>query len=172
MATYPREGWKHLGELLVARRVQIDAKYHNRREFARDVQVDYRVIYDAETARRTNFGKAMLRALENAYRLRTGAFEDYLSGRSIDLAGTPPDQMPDVHDTEAELDTGNTALKRFAQQMMAAQEARMQARLDEELAEWDRRIGVLERDNAALKDKVRQLEPRESDSDHRRRGVG
>ncbi|MBF8186366.1 hypothetical protein ITP53_11510 [Nonomuraea sp. K274] len=71
-----RQAWIRLGELLTARRVEIDPRYTNKRLFAGERGVNYRVISDIEAARRDNFGAPMLRAIEVAYRLERGAIAE------------------------------------------------------------------------------------------------
>lgn len=72
--------WMRLGEQLVARRVQLRSEWSVRRRFTDDTGVDYRVVYDIEKARRTNFSDGTLRRLEKAYGLRAGAIPAILSG--------------------------------------------------------------------------------------------
>lgn len=73
MSSDDREAWQRLGELLKARRAELDPRYVNKRAFCADRGVNYRVVSDIESARRTNFTPEMLRALEVAYRLAPGA---------------------------------------------------------------------------------------------------
>jgi hypothetical protein len=71
--------------MLIQRRTALDPRWHNRREFADATGLNYRVIYDAEEARRTNFGGSTLAAIEAAYRLEPGTITRFLSG--AELAG-------------------------------------------------------------------------------------
>ena len=144
MATYPREAWQRLGDLLVTRRVELDARYRNRREFAREVQMDYRVIYDIEVARRSNFGTSTLRGLELAYQLPTGALDDFLGGRAEDLFGASRDRVepipePHVHDAAgSHPDTATAAAIQVALEMVgrwtAAKDKERELK-DQEIAE-------------------------------------
>ncbi|MFN2636814.1 MAG: hypothetical protein ABR585_07305 [Gemmatimonadaceae bacterium] len=92
MATYPHEAWQRLGELLVARRVELDVSYRNRRTFSAAVELDYRVLYDVESTRRTNFTKSTLRAIEQAYRLKANSLERTLGGGPLEPA--EPKEQP------------------------------------------------------------------------------
>ncbi len=84
MGTYPREAWDRLGGLLVSRRVELDVRFRNRRTFAETVDLDYRVLYDIESARRVNFTKSTLRAVEQAYRLKSGSLDRTLGGGPLE----------------------------------------------------------------------------------------
>jgi hypothetical protein len=86
VATYPREAWQRLGELLVSRRVELDVRFRNRRTFAASVDLDYRVLYDIESTRRDNFTKSTLRAVEHAYRLTPGSLDRTLAGGPLEPA--------------------------------------------------------------------------------------
>jgi hypothetical protein len=78
--TPPDPAWERLGQMLFQRRTQLDARYSNRSKFATERGVDYRVVYDIEKARRTNFGDAVLGAIERAYELPAGAIRAALKG--------------------------------------------------------------------------------------------
>ncbi|SDI40312.1 hypothetical protein SAMN05421505_1492 [Sinosporangium album] len=78
------EDWERLGGLLVARRVDLRSAWSNRRQFADDTMLDYRVVYDIEKHRRQNFSPATCRRLEKAYGLRHGAIKAVLDGAVLD----------------------------------------------------------------------------------------
>ena len=60
--------WGRLGDALTQRRLDLDIhRYRNRRAFCDDRQIDYRVIFDIEKARRVNFGRATLQDIARAY---------------------------------------------------------------------------------------------------------
>ncbi|MEV4320953.1 hypothetical protein AB0J37_01840 [Microbispora rosea] len=86
------DDWKRLGDQLVARRVELNDAWSNRSTFTQDTGVDYRVVYDLEKARRTNFSAAMIRRLEKAYQLRAGAILAILAGDDIALWGSEVDE--------------------------------------------------------------------------------
>ncbi|NJP27064.1 hypothetical protein FLW53_23270 [Microbispora sp. SCL1-1] len=86
------DDWKRLGDQLVARRVELNDAWSNRSTFTQDTGVDYRVVYDLEKARRTNFSPAMIRRLEKAYQLRAGAIHAILAGDDIALWGSEVDE--------------------------------------------------------------------------------
>lgn len=152
MATYPREAWQRLGELLVARRVELDARYRNRREFARDVQMDYRVIYDIEVARRSNFGTSTLRGLELAYRLPTGALDEYLAGRASDLLGTPREDVAAPSSDQAATTDNLSAIEAALRQVEAVAAA---LRVEHEAAK--QRDELLKQKDAELAEKDAEI---------------
>lgn len=82
----PDPAWQRLGEMLIKRRVDIDARYRNRRIFCADTDTDYRVISDIESARRTNFSQPMISHLETAYRLKAGNIKRMVLGGELDPA--------------------------------------------------------------------------------------
>lgn len=89
------QSWKRLGELLIQRRVGLDpSRYRSRQAFCEDTGLDYRLIYDAEQAKRTNFGVATLAALEQAYQLKPGAIREALAGAPLAHAAAPQAQPP------------------------------------------------------------------------------
>ncbi|MER6942553.1 hypothetical protein ABT294_00895 [Nonomuraea sp. NPDC000554] len=108
MSTPEPQRWKSLGKSLLARRVELDLRYRNRRTFASAVGLDYRVLYDIESGRRTNYSSSTLRAVERAYRLQAGSIDDLLSGgHLLPLDGetvepsTPPQPVePSKHQYE------------------------------------------------------------------------
>jgi hypothetical protein len=64
--------WHNLGALLTDRRVQLAPRYRNRRVFCEEKNLDYRVVSDIESARRSNFSAPMLTAIEVAYEIAEG----------------------------------------------------------------------------------------------------
>ncbi len=72
--------WEHLGALLIQRRTQLSPRFHNRGAFCEAAGLKYRLIYDVEEARRTNFGSSTIAAIEAAYRLAPGAIGRFLAG--------------------------------------------------------------------------------------------
>lgn len=59
--------WARLGELLTRRRVELDPRYQNRTVFSAERGIDYRLAYDIEECRRTNFRTTTLAAVAAAY---------------------------------------------------------------------------------------------------------
>jgi hypothetical protein len=89
--------WQRLGALLIQRRTQLSPRFHNRGAFCEATGLKYRLIYDIEEARRTNFGSSTLAAIEAAYRLAPGAIGRYLAGggvREILPDAAPPAPAP------------------------------------------------------------------------------
>jgi len=75
--------WQHLGALLIQRRTALSPRYHNRRVFSEATGLQYRLIYDIEEARRTNFGSSTLAAIEAAYQLAQGSITGFLHGGEL-----------------------------------------------------------------------------------------
>jgi hypothetical protein len=76
--------WHALGAMLIQRRTALNPRWHNRTEFAQAVNLSYRLVYDAEEARRSNFGTSTLAALEAAYRLAPGSIARFLAGDELE----------------------------------------------------------------------------------------
>lgn len=72
--------WKRLGEMLTARRIELDPRNQNRRRFADRVGINYRVLFDIEQGKRANYGPNMLAAVERAYAWKAGSIEQVLDG--------------------------------------------------------------------------------------------
>lgn len=89
MDTPESQRWKRLGKSLLARRVELDLRYRNRRAFAADVGLDYRVLYDIESGRRSNYSDATLHAIERAYRIQAGSIRNALTGGAIEPIAPP-----------------------------------------------------------------------------------
>lgn len=84
--------WKRLGGLLTDRRVHLG--YRERTQFCAERGVDYRLVYDIEQARRVNFTRSTIAALEVAYLLRPGAIPAALAGGDLEPA-RPPQPDPE-----------------------------------------------------------------------------
>ena len=72
--------WVRLGELLEERRVEIDPSYRNLRLFCEEAGLDYRLCWDIEHARRTNYRRPTLTAVEVAYGWKPGSIRSVLAG--------------------------------------------------------------------------------------------
>ncbi|KAA9379727.1 hypothetical protein F5972_08740 [Microbispora cellulosiformans] len=75
--------WRHLGDQLVRRRVQLDPAYRTRRGFvaatrAASSDAWYRVITSLELGERDNYTRETIAAAEAAYRLQPGSIRSYL----------------------------------------------------------------------------------------------
>jgi len=81
--------WPRLGDLLIRRRIEIDPRYRVRRTFADERGMDYRVVFDLEKHRRTNFEPTTLAAAEQAYRLTPGSIGQALAGGELTPAESP-----------------------------------------------------------------------------------
>lgn len=83
--------WGRVGRLLASRRVQISARYANRRTFAAERGMNWRTLHDIEHAKRDNFRPETMRAFESAYMLVPGSLDRTLAGS--DLEPLPPPQL-------------------------------------------------------------------------------
>lgn len=83
--------WERAGKLLVQRRTDMDPRYRNRRLFAEERGVNWRLLHDIERAKRTNFEPETLAAIESAYRLSPGNIERMLAGAGLEPL---PDAAP------------------------------------------------------------------------------
>ena len=99
----PTANWKRLGELLVRRRIELDPRYSNRRLFADESGLNYRIVSDVERGRRDNYENQTIAAVEVAYRVLPGSVARVVAGGEPALqpvpapAGAPPpDARPDV----------------------------------------------------------------------------
>jgi hypothetical protein len=82
----PPATWKRLGQLLEQRRVELDPRYRNLALFAEDRDLNYRLAWDIETGRRTNYRRPTLRAIEVAYGLEPGSVDTALAGGELKAA--------------------------------------------------------------------------------------
>lgn len=88
MAFTPGEGlaWERLGDALIQRR--IDLHYRNRRAFCDTRQIDYRLTFDIEKHRRTNFAKPTMLDIARAYAVTPESIDRLLHGQG-DLEPLP-----------------------------------------------------------------------------------
>jgi len=101
------KAWSRLGELLIQRRVDLDPRYRNRQVFSDERHLDYRLCYDVEQAKRTNFGQATLAAIEQSYGLMPGSIRDVLAGG--DLSPVSASAASDAPSGEHIVDLGDPA---------------------------------------------------------------
>jgi hypothetical protein len=91
-----REDWERVGRQLAERRVQVDARYANRRLFADETGLNWRTVYDAEYGKRATFRRETVTSFEAAYRLVPGSLARSLAGGPLEplpspsLAPVPP----------------------------------------------------------------------------------
>lgn len=102
--------WKRLGEQLTRRRVELDSRYSNRTAFSAERGIDYRLAYDIEEARRSNFRPATLMAVAVAYAVTTESVHAALRGGDLDpvsgsrLSAVPPlPGLPDAGEVADEV---------------------------------------------------------------------
>lgn len=91
--------WRTLGDLLVTRRVQLDARYSNRRTFVAETHSGkedswYRMVTSIENGSRTNYARETLAAMEIAYQLTPGSILRTIKSGILEparaLAGSSP----------------------------------------------------------------------------------
>src|SRR5262249_54423906 len=80
LPTIPLAAWQRLGDLLVQRRIQLNPRYRDRRRLASANGLSWRLLYDVERAKRTNFTTETLLAFEAAYRWAPGSVASVLAG--------------------------------------------------------------------------------------------
>jgi hypothetical protein len=80
MPAHPAAAWQRLGAMLGQRRVELDPRYKNLALFTEDRGINYRLGWDIEAGRRTNYRRLTLRAIEVAYHLQPGAIDAALTG--------------------------------------------------------------------------------------------
>src|SRR5580700_11065336 len=124
MPPVDRDAWIRLGQLLAGRRAQIHARYKNRRLFAAETGINWRLLYDMEHAKRDNFRPKTLSAFETAYQLVPGSIERVLAGGDLEplpdaprIAAVPDHAVPrtlreeDADDVIEALIAGNEVLR-------------------------------------------------------------
>lgn len=86
MTMRPGDGlaWGELGNALMQRRIELSPRYKNRRVFSEERQIGYRLVYDIEENRRTNFGRATILDIARAYAV-SGDSLDRVLGRTGSL---------------------------------------------------------------------------------------
>jgi hypothetical protein len=95
----PRRAARRLGDLVVARRVQLG--YRKRPPFAQASGISTRILGDIETGRRTNFGPSTIAALEHTLQWATGSVAAVLAGGDPTVFDTHPQPPPGGEPDEA-----------------------------------------------------------------------
>jgi hypothetical protein len=111
-----RDEWQRLGEMLEGRRVDLDLRYRNLSLFAQERGIDYRLAWDIEHARRTNYRRPTLRAIEAAYALVSGAIDSALDGGTLPVlpADTAEDPGAVLERSLARLGLSDEQIEAFA----------------------------------------------------------
>lgn len=100
MTTAPLSAWQRLGDLLVARRIELNPRWRNRTRFAEEVGLHWRMLFDIEKAKRQSFPDETLMAIEVAYRWQYGSIEAVLNGGDpVPLAAEPDPEEPRYGDS-------------------------------------------------------------------------
>jgi hypothetical protein len=84
--------WKRLGRLLGHRRTEIAARYKNKNLFARERELNRRMLWSIETGARGTYAPDTLRDIERAYVLVPGSIKRTLDGGDLEplRTGLPP----------------------------------------------------------------------------------
>lgn len=112
----PTADWKRLGELLVRRRIELDPRYSNRKLFARERGLNYRIVTDLEHGIRGNYEDGTITAAEVAYRVAPGSLRRALAGGGLE-ALPPPVPLRAVPAAAAE--TAGTPAERERDRLLA-----------------------------------------------------
>lgn len=81
------------GNLLRYRRIQLNPAWRDRKVFATEHHLTYRVVNDLENGNRANFEPATIAGAEVAYRLAPGSLRRTLAGAPLEPAADPrPDR--------------------------------------------------------------------------------
>ena len=119
-ASTSADRWQRLGVLLVQRRTALSPRFHNRGAFCEATGLKYRLVYDIEEARRTNFGPSIIAAIEAAYRLTPGAIARFLAGGELETAeGLPPPEPRRDRPLRALEDADEEGLRPYVQSALA-----------------------------------------------------
>lgn len=91
--------WQQLGDALIRRRVSWQPRYRNRRTFCGERGIDYRLVFDIEHAKRTNFGRATILDIARAYAVTPESIDATLAGGALEpvpqsAAVKPPGMLP------------------------------------------------------------------------------
>lgn len=90
MSPSSTDDWERLGEQLTRRRVELAPRYGNRTVFAAERGIDYRLAYDIEEARRTNFRRTTLAGIAVAYAVTLDSVYATLKNGSLEPVPPPP----------------------------------------------------------------------------------
>jgi hypothetical protein len=92
--------WQRLGDALIRRRIDWHPRYRNRRTFCGERDIDYRLVFDIEHAKRTNFGRATILDIARAYAVTPESIDATLAGGVLEpvpeTAAVKPSGMPPV----------------------------------------------------------------------------
>lgn len=103
-STADQAAWERLGRLLEQRREQMHRPWRKLTQFTRDRDIDYRVAWDLEHGRRTNYRQLTIAAVEVAYGWAPGSVASVLRGGDPEpAAGSPGAGKPDDDPRPAEL---------------------------------------------------------------------
>jgi hypothetical protein len=88
--------WAALGGLLQQRRVELDRRYRNRKVFAEERKINYRLVQDMETGARKNYELSTLTDADIAYGWAPGSIRAILAGAAPPVPDLAADDRPQV----------------------------------------------------------------------------
>jgi hypothetical protein len=108
--------WTRLGNLLAARRIELGARYKNKALFAREREINRRMLWNIESGTRDTYSADTLRAIESAYMLVPGSLDRVLAGGGLEPLPPPraavPEPAPARWDDEPQGDAAWTLFPR------------------------------------------------------------
>jgi hypothetical protein len=117
--TASAERWQRLGAQLIQRRTALYPR-HSRGAFSETTGLSYRLVYDIEEARRTNFGTPVIAGIEAAYKLAPGAIGRFLDGaelRAADGKVLGIAQAPPAAPSRPDHQSGSSVLAELSRQL-------------------------------------------------------
>lgn len=104
MMTAPDSAWQRLGDLLIARRIELNPRWRNRTRFAEETGLHWRMLFDVERAKRQSFPPETLMAIEVAYQWQYGSIAKVLAGGDPvpAAAHADPEELPHYGDSRLE----------------------------------------------------------------------
>jgi hypothetical protein len=89
-----QSAWGHVARLLRDRRIELGARYKNKRLFSDERQLNRRMLWLAESGRPAKFEFETRRAIESAYGLAPGSFDRMLDGGDLEPSAANPAAAP------------------------------------------------------------------------------
>jgi hypothetical protein len=106
---------KRLGKLLVQARFEMNPEWRNRRLFAEEQQINYRLVQDIETAARQNFDDTTKMFIESKYGWALGSIDRVLEGGDpVKVSQVPPRVLALVIEAWGSLEDAPQHVREFA----------------------------------------------------------
>jgi hypothetical protein len=107
---------KRLGKLLVQARFEMNPDWRNRRLFAEEQEINYRLVQDIETAARPNFDEGTKMFIETKYGWALGSIDRVLEGgEPVKAVQMPPRLLALIETAWGSLDDAPQHIKTFAE---------------------------------------------------------